>query len=435
MQQIELMHTLSRLWHHPSASRDELVAFQNRKLRRLIRHAYANVAHYRRLFDRARVSPDDVRTVHDLHRVPFTDKNDLRSSPLQDILARGVSLDRLNVRVTSGSSGRPFLVRRSRWEEYTLLMFRLRTQRQFGRKLRDKIAYIGASVIPGENRDTFQVRLRRATGIYGFHSVDCFQPAGDICRDLEALDPEIIGGYAGAVAHVAPFAKGRYARRSLRFAMCGGEAVTPAKRRAIENGFGVPLFDVFGCHECNLLAWECPETGLSHVCDDNVIAEVINDGRHVEEGEKGEVILTVLHSYTMPFIRYRLGDVVVKGPHQCPCGRPFSTFREIEGRVREYFLLPDGRRVHPLEVVLPVICENAPWMDQFQMVQETETQFVLLCVARLDPSAEDLQTIHDMIVAGLGPGAEFRIELTDYIPFEPSGKFKDCRCLIEPDQL
>ncbi|MGW8179235.1 MAG: phenylacetate--CoA ligase family protein, partial [bacterium] len=377
----------------------------------------------------------DVCETEDLHYIPFTDKNDLRSIPLSDILSRGVPSDKLVVRVTSGASGRPFLVRRSIWEEYTLLMFRFRAQRQFGRKLRDQMAYVAVGGIPGENRDTFQARFRRKTGICGFRTVNCLQPAEDICRDLEKIDPEIVGGYAGAVAHIAPFADGLYARRKLRMAICGGESVTPAKRRAIENGFGVRLFEIFGCHECNLLAWECPETGLHHVCDDNVVAEVLNNGRPVEEGEKGEVVLTTLHSYSMPFIRYRLGDVVVKGPDRCPCGLPFSTFRKIEGRVREYFRLPDGRRVHPLEVVLSVICENAPWMDQFQMVQETETKFVLLSVARMVPSAEDLQSIHDIVAAKLGPGAEFRVELTDHIPFEPSGKFKDCRSLIEPDEL
>jgi phenylacetate-CoA ligase len=401
----------------------------------MIRHAYENVAYYKRLFDQARICPDDVQTVGDLYRIPLTDKNDLRSSPLHDILTRGTLPDRLNVRVTSGSSGRPFLVRRSNWEEYTLLMFRFRAQRQLGRRLRDQIAYVAVGVIPGENRDTFEARFRRKTGVYPFHTVNCLQTPEDICRDLEEIDPEIIAGYAGAVAHIAPFVNGRYARRNLRFAMCGGDAVTPTKRRAIESGLGVKLFDIFGCHECNLLAWECPETGLRHVCDDNVIAEVMNDGRHAKEGEKGEVVLTTLHSYAMPLIRYRLGDVVVKGPEQCPCGMPFSTFREIGGRIREYFRLPNGQRVHPLEVMLPVICENAPWMDQFQMVQETETEFVLLSVARMSPSAEDLQSIRDMIAAKLGPGARFRIELTDHIPFEPSGKFKDCRCLIEPDEI
>ena len=150
-------------------------------------------------------------------------------------------------------------------------------------------------------------------------------------------------------------------------------------------------------------------------------------------GEKGEVVITALHSYTMPFIRYRMGDVVVRGSETCPCGQPFSTFEKVEGRMREYFALPDGRRVHPLAIVLPIITDNAPWMNQFQMTQETTTDFVLRVTVFRDPTDAELTTVEKEIAGRIGSGASFRIVLVDSIPFEPSGKFKDCRSLIHPD--
>jgi len=309
------------------------------------------------------------------------------------------------------------------------MMFRVRAHRQFGLRFGDTIASVSATV-PGENRETFVTSVSQAFGLYRRHAVNCLQPADAVCRRLREINPDIIWGYPGAIAHVAPLAEGKFTGKRLRYIACGGEALTSAKRRAIERGFGVRVFDMFAAHECDIMTWECPETGLHHVCDDNLLVEVVKDGR---PAEAGEVVITVLHAYTMPFIRYRMGDVVVKGPEACPCGQPFPTIRKIEGHVREYFLLPDGRRVHPLEIVLRVITENAPWLNQFQMVQETETCFVLRLAPFRPPTDQELDVIRKLVTARLGRGAMLRVELVDHVPFEASGKFKDCCCLIDPD--
>ncbi len=432
MFQQEHLHTLYNLWKHPGAGRKDIVAFQNRKIRSLIRHAYRNVGYYKHLFDRAGINPQDVRTAQDLSQIPVTEKNDLRAYSLDQILSRHSSPDQLISHVTSGSSGAPFLVWRSRLESRVINMFGIRVANQLGQRFNERSANIMME-IPGENRTTLLNRLRQAAGIYRYYDVNCLLPAEEICQRLEELDPEVISGYAGAVAHVAPFAEGRFANKKLRYVRSSGEALTPVKRKAIERGFGVRVFDVFGSHECDILAWECSQTGLYHVCDDNVVVDVIRDGQQVAQGEKGEVVITALHSYTMPFIRFNIGDIVVKGPEVCPCGQPFSTFHKIEGRIREYFRLPDGRRIHPLGIILPVITENAPWLNQFQMVQETKTSFVLRLTVLRQPEDGELETIKKLVIDKLGSEAEFRVELVDHIPFESSGKFKDSRCLIQPD--
>jgi phenylacetate-CoA ligase len=287
-----------------------------------------------------------------------------------------------------------------------------------------------AARMPGERRETFLTRLWKALRVYRRYPLDCLQPADEICRALERLNPDAIIGYPSVLAHVAPVAEGRLSHGTLRFIIAGGEALTAAKRRAIERGFGVRAFDIFGAHECGRVASECPETGLYHVCDDNVIVEVLRDGRPTTEGESGELVVTALHCYTMPFIRYRMCDIVVKGPETCPCGQPFSTLQSIGGRVRDYLLLPDGRRVHALEAIRPVITADVSWLDQYQLTQETETRFVLRIAPLGSPVPEELETMRKTVAERLGRGATLKIELVDHIAFEPSGKFKDCRCLV-----
>jgi phenylacetate-CoA ligase len=428
----ELLHTLRSLWGHPFAQREALVSFQNRKLTHIVGYAARNVRYYRSLFEQAGIRPEDIRTARDLAQVPITEKHHLRNSALEDVLSRHASPKRLALRITSGSSGRPFVVRRFPFEDHVMHMFTIRARRQFGLRPRDRIAFL-ATAIPGENREGYLTRLRQAAGIHHVTAVDCLLPDETVCRQLLALNPDTVNGYAGAIAHVAPLAEGKFCGKKLRFVTTGGESLTPLKRAAITRGFGVRVFDTFAAHECQLVAWECPHTGLYHVCDDNVIAEVIRNGRAAREGEKGELVITALHSHAMPLIRYRMGDVVERGPETCPCGQPFSIFNRIEGRVREYFSLPDGRRIHPLGVVLPIITENEPWMTQFQMTQETEMSFVLRLKVSREPAAEEMARLQKMVTTSLGVGVEFRVELVDHIPFEPSGKFKDCRSLIVPD--
>ena len=114
-----------------------------------------------------------------------------------------------------------------------------------------------------------------------------------------------------------------------RVVIVGGEAATPAMRLRIRETFAAPLCETYASHECPLMAWECRHSGDLHTCDDGVLVEVLRDGRPAEPGERGEVVVTNLHAYAMPFIRYRIGDSGHPGA-PCGCGVPFATIGRIQ---------------------------------------------------------------------------------------------------------
>jgi phenylacetate-CoA ligase len=186
---------------------------------------------------------------------------------------------------------------------------------------------------------------------------------------------------------------------------------------------------MYGSNEFELMGWECRTNGGLHVCDDGLILEVIRGGEIAAENEQGEVVATNLHAFAMPLIRYRIGDVVTQGRACCPCGRPFSTIRAVQGRVVDYFRLPDGRLLHPYGVFRPQ-CEATPWIRQYRVTQEGANRIVLQIVPAIAPGSQDLAAIRTAAMSALGPDVNFEIQLTQNIPLEPNGKFRVYRSLM-----
>jgi phenylacetate-CoA ligase len=209
-----------------------------------------------------------------------------------------------------------------------------------------------------------------------------------------------------------------------RLVLCGGEVVEAAARRVIEEGFSAALIDFYGAHEFNLLASQCP-AGVYHVCDDNVLLEIVDEtGRPVKSGEIGEVVATALHSYTMPFVRYRTGDLATRGQGTCGCGQPFSTLHAIQGRAVDYLCLPNGRRVHPYAITVALAEREADWVSQHQLVQTRDGRVELKVLPRRAPRLEELQRLRVFATTVLGSGVDLDIALVERFPRHPSGKFR-----------
>jgi phenylacetate-CoA ligase len=270
--------------------------------------------------------------------------------------------------------------------------------------------------------------------------VNCLLSPEEIVRALHQFRPAVVSGYPGVLARIAQTVSSDELRLlRLRFVSTGGEVLTPLMRQQIQDGFSVPVYDTYGSSEFNLLAWQCARTGDLHCCDDGMILEVIKGDRPVNEGESGEVVGTDLHSFAMPLIRYRLGDLVTKGNSTCRCGQPFSTIRSIQGRMIDYFVLPGNRVVHPYE--LGVI--KVPWIREFQVTQEGLDSIVMRVVPFHRPSTQEMAALVQPVVELVGPDVQFRVDLVPEIPMDANGKFRVYRSRIRsaydgfewPDQM
>lgn len=399
-----------------------MTTFRDRKLRDLIRFTYQRVAFYRNRFDAVAVRPEDIQRAEDLAALPLLSKSELRDAPLLSRLADGADPAKLILHNTSGSSGEPFAVYRTRGEENLLQLLRLRAARQYGFRLLDRRADLTAP-LGGPHSDP----VRRAASrlrLMPVEAVDTTQDADDLLRQIVRIEPDVLTGYPGVLAHAAQRLPDRPNLRARpRFVVVGGEPLTPLMRKQLERGFDAPVYNMYGTNEFNLLAWQCPRGQHLHTCDDAVVVEILRDGEPVKEGEQGEVVVTGLFSKTMPFIRYRTGDIATRGADSCPCGQPFSTLAAILGRTADYFQLPDGREIQPFSILDPVMVYDDAWIDQHQLAQVAPDRILLRVKLRREPRPGERERLIAAAEKAVRP-ARFELEFVERFDPHPSGKFR-----------
>lgn len=405
-------------------SRRGIVDFQSARLRALVHHAWSNVPLYRARLDAAGVRPEHIQSVDDLARLPIVSRADLQQAAIADRLARGVDAAALIARTTSGSSGVPLAILRTSAEDALLQAVRLRELFRLG--LRPWHLRVSVDRAHGRDAVTFDMRpLRMRMGLLRRYSVDCFGSPDSVCASIARMRPDVIEGFAGSLARAAAHLRDSGHVVRPRFLVAGAETLSPAMRSVILDGFSAPIYDFYGSHECNLISAECAVSGRHHLMETSVIAEVLNGDRPAQPFESGELVVTALHSFAMPFIRYRLGDIVTPGECPCPCGAPVRTLVSVQGRQIEMFVQPSGQLFHPYPLVERLLA-LAPWLSQYQLVQQRRDWITVKIRPRSGTSitAQDRQRISlgfaDLLEAGVTVDV---VEVAEIAP-EANGKLR-----------
>ena len=420
-----LVQSVPRILYNRHASRASIARFQDRRLREVVRHAYEHIPYYRRLFDGAGLKPTDIRSRSDLPLIPITTKQTLLTLSIDDIVADDADKQSLQRFETNGSTGVPLVVYRSKGESATwlALVWRARADLGIGRGHRMASINWGTPKRTADAPNERRPLLFRIAGLESWDRIDCREPIDVIVDRLREARPDGITGYAGVLCRVADVLGPDQTELRPRFVLSASEVLTPAMRSRIEQVFRAPVRDIYASWEFNLMAYECPVGKSYHVCDDNIIMEVLRDGRDVGAGESGEVVGTSLQFSAMPLIRYQIGDVVTRGPDRCSCGSPFSTLTAIQGRMVDYFRLPDGRVMHPYEMGKILWQTAFRCMKQYQIVQTMPGDVVLKIVLRPECDRADVAEVIEKVRHLLGPLVTLTIEYLDEIQPGAKGKF------------
>lgn len=207
------------------------------------------------------------------------------------------------------------------------------------------------------------------------------------------------------------------------------EVLPPGTREAAKRVWGVPLVDGYSSSEFGYIGFECREARRMHVQAESVLLEVLrDDGTPCEPGELGRVVMTALHAFYMPLIRYDIGDFAVLG-EPCACGRGLSVLDRVVGRVRNLLTLANGDRFWPRFGSI-TLGDVAP-LEQFRLVQRSFEKLELEFVAKRELTVEERSSVGRLVLGALGPlagpGHTFELAVTRVAAIHRSagGKFED----------
>ena len=412
----------SRTW-----PRSALKAYQWRQLKILVAHAWYTVPFYRQRMAAAGVSPHDIRSEQDFQRLPVLDR-----SSIYDNAERMVSdcypRCRLERRTSAGSTGEPVAV--------------YLDPRRLRLSVTEEIWADGWSGWrPGEPVAMVWGDESGAVGAGGFrrwvrghiHSPGFIVDARSLSREgfLEFADkyrkwrPGLVVAYASALRPLAEFLLEEAVHPAAPHAVISSaELLAESTRQLAQRAFGAPVLDRYGCRETGLVAFQCGPAGHYHVNMLRIYLEVVSeDGRPVEPGQPGKVLLTDLGSFAMPLIRYQVGDMAAWAAYRrCPCGTGAECLERIEGRTSDFVRSPLGHRVHRAKFNALIL--GTPGIRQYRLVQESLRE-VRLEIVESRPLAPDLlRGLCEQVRSVIGGEVEVRIGRVSRLPQTAAGKYR-----------
>ena len=432
----ETARWLARLRAEASLPRAEMRARQTARLATLLEHAARHVPYWRDWFAGAGLAPADAVDPDRFRRLPVMTRRLLQDGGERlwsdDHVARDSYLNS-----SGGSTGQPVRVRQDRAYADAVHAAKLLWDEWAGYRL-------GASkaVVWGSERDLFHgqetLRGRLKRWVRGEHWLNAFRMTPvemDAFLDrLEAAPPRLLLGYANSLYELAAHAE-RTGRRieGVGAVMSSASTLFPAYRTTIRRVFGAPVFDRYGCREVGDPAGEGPSHAGAHVCESLYVVEVLrDDDTPCEPGETGRLVVTCLVNFSMPMIRYDIGDVAAWHESDAPSdGVSWRRLREIGGRAIETIVRPDGGVVSPMYFIhlLGVTLERG-WIARFQFVQDRPEALRVRLVLR-DPVADPatvhaaaLDEIATKVRQAIGDGVAVAFEFPSEIPPSASGKYR-----------
>lgn len=348
-------------------SKSQLDDLQLRLFKRLVWHCYENVPYYRKLMDRRRFVPDDIRSLSDIRFFPILKKKDALAN-IKDLVSTKHTKWLMNTSRTSGTTGMPMDIKRDIRSIGDNHAFLLRQKQWGGIALTDRCAYLTWRSVVGINDnngklyayDPFMKELILST--YHLSRQNAVKYARAMCEyDVKAID-----GYPSAVHLLAKTCLEAGMYMNLRACFTTSETLTDPVRETIGRAFNCRVYDYYGNAERTGIIHTC-DCGSRHIVPEYGITELIP----IDESspQRCRVIGTGFWNKAMPFIRYDMDDIVVKSDDKCPCGRAFEVVKSIEGRCGDVIRTPSGREFGPTALTHLVKVFNH--VVESQAIQET----------------------------------------------------------------
>jgi len=395
------------------------------RLRKIIKYAYDCVPFYHKRIKNLGIGPDDIKTVNDLNKLPILKKEEIRKN-VDEMISKDFNIDDLKMLSTSGSTGQPLFLYISRKEDDFRKAKHLRANISLGQKPRDRWVTITSPRHFGN-----ATKLQRVLGVYTPVPVSVFDDVVTQISNIERMKPDILDGYSSSLLLLAKEVKKRGVETiKPRFIIGGAELIDDSSRRFIEKVFNAPFYDQYASVELERTAWQCAAKMGYHMDVDTIVVQFVDkNGEEVSDGERGEITCTSLFNYSMPLIRYAVGDIGMPSDEKCSCGRTLPIMKVVEGRKDSLLLLPDGRILTPHTLTIAInLFKFYDRIDKFRVIQKRIDYFELQVKMKDDDMDRDafepamVEHLKKMLDVGASE-IRFDVRFVEDIPLDETGKF------------
>jgi phenylacetate-CoA ligase len=409
----------------------DIVAQQHRQLGVLAEHAAKHSPLFRERLRCANLGPADLSTPEGLRQLPVLRRRHLQSSG-PTLYCDEVPATHLPIveNRTSGSTGEAVVVKRTSVDQLFWSALTVRDHLWHGRDFSKGLSAIRANISAYSSAPDWGPPM---SSLFDTGPSQRIPITSDVKQQLNWLrdfKPDNLVIYPTSLGALAQYCQQQeITLPTIRHIRTVGETLSPAIRALALEVFDATVEDLYSSQEVGIIGVQCPASALYHVMAESVMVEVLDEaGVPCEDGDVGRVVITDLHNFATPIVRYDIGDYAERaGP--CPCGRGLPSLRKILGRERNLIVMPDGTRHWPL-VGFTRFRDIAP-IQQYQFIQHERELIEVRLVSERPVSPQQEAELAAVIQSALGHPFTVKFAyFADQIPRLPGGKFEEFVCKI-----
>ena len=415
------------------APRDELEELQRRKLEKLLIHAYNNVPYYNKVLKQCGVVSDGKMRIEEYSKIPLLTKEIIRREG-ENLYSKDYEDRKPYENTSGGSTGEPVkFIQDKEYDDWNIAT-KLYFNEVLGKEIGD-----GEIKFWGSDRDilagNLTIKDRLINVIYNRKFFNCYRLGEQEIRRLVELNntfkPVAYWSYMEAALELSNFLScHQLLFHSPKIVISTIGPLTEEVKEKIESNMKCKVYNQYGSREVGAISCQCKEQKSMHTFPWWNYIEIINQDGEPVENQEGRVIVTTLHNYSMPLIRYEIGDVAIGGEHGCDCGRNSLLIRKVMGRTLGYFKKPDGSLAHSHFLVQALFFRG--WIKRFQIIQdEIDHIFIKVELGHgCEPLQADIEDISKKTKILMGQTCRVDFEYVPVIERSASGKFLYTICNI-----
>jgi len=427
VKQWRVIEYYNKLKKHQWNTVEENREIQRKKLYKLIKYANQNIPYYKRIIKKYNIQFAEDTIFDDIKRFPILTKDIIRNNFDELYKFRD---NTYYTNSSGGSTGEPVILYQDRnhleWEIATKILFDEWAGRKIGEPMVKLLGSLSDTLRGGQSfKGYLRQKFYRAIILNSNRMTD--KNMYEFVQKINQIKPGLILTYTSSIDTLARFIqKNNLSIHSPHAIMTTAGVLYPEIQKRIEKVFRATIFNRYGSREVGDIACNCEKSSGLHLMPDIHYLEVVdNDGKEVTLGQMGNIIITLLTNYTMPLIRYKIGDRGILSDMNRQCEHGFPLLEKISGRIKSVFINKFGDYIDDdLFFALFRLKEN---IKKFQIIQETVEYIIINLVLMDDTKLKDVdkefREISQKIRKVMGEETKIKYNIVDEIKPSPSGKY------------